>query len=487
MKHQNYCFLLLLLGILIVSCQPSRFKTSNSPDINHDLDKQAQIQNQNISWLVFIDPDGTPVPNVSVDTTDKILISDKSGVIYRNLEDDGPSKIIITAENFVSLQLEYPQKTLTTIQLTRRLAAPALTWQGSVVGVETKDKDGWIDFALVMESLTKTDIMDFNINKVISPWSSKISVMGFSFPIPNNLFLPEQKETYFIPISLQKSWYTLNYDSSGTKFLHTLRGQFPFKPILQELQNKKPLYELINYFNFNSAGSSKVLLVQNGNGPTLESNKIVIEKTINVQVPTIANDQVLLGITGNSIDDFFQPTDIKYFKSNETKSLNVVDEKSYRLLLILKNKNEFIGESPNVERMSASITQSIHETLLPPLLPDLQIINNTVKIILPDLIGLEPCGFILTVSELKSYQTQDGQTVKYKAPIYQIHSPVWSENIQLPSQVINKTNKYRVELTLLATHIAKDSTSHNLMPQLPLDHYERIQKATHFTKTAADF
>ena len=44
------------------------------------------------------------------------------------------------------------------ISLNKKPQVPNLTLKGIVSGITTKDKDGWIDFSVALDSLTKNDV-----------------------------------------------------------------------------------------------------------------------------------------------------------------------------------------------------------------------------------------------------------------------------------------------------------------------------------------
>jgi hypothetical protein len=416
------------------------------------------------------------------------LTPDQNGIIALPANWTSAEDVTIDAPNHVRKTLKNQMPGPMSITLKRTNQVPQLTMKGSVSGITTKDKDGWVDFSILLDSLSKNDVLNFSINKVISPWTEKVSVAGFEFPIPQNIFLPKQKESYFLTVTLQKPWFNLFYDVYGKKSVYSLQGKFPMKKMISELQNKRPYYELVNYFEFSSAGRVETDFLSSAVSPNVDTTQIKLEKTYNVKAPQIAEGQVALGISSFKENSFYQPLDIKYMGSEETLTFKTSDSTAPYFIGVVKNTTEFAGYDAAAERMSVSIQapKSTMDTL--PLMKDPNWINtNELQIDVPtlDITKYIDQGMVVVVSELHDLTLPDGKIVKYKLPVWEVHSSTWASTVTIPNIPSTNGLPKRVEVTMLATTV--DNSGQQNSGNVTSSHEERIETATHLTKSARDY
>lgn len=137
--------------------------------------------------------------------------------------------------------------------LTFKLRPSVTTTQYEVKGVTSglpvQDKDGYVDFGLVMPAFSKMALLSFDINNVISPQSDRIEAMGQDIDVPANISLPRQSEKYALfTITLDKPNYRIYYGNTGVNRVFAARGRFPFKSTVDALRGGAEFYELINSF-----------------------------------------------------------------------------------------------------------------------------------------------------------------------------------------------------------------------------------------------
>ena len=78
---------------------------------------------------------------------------------------------------------------------------PTHELKGTVSGINVKNMDGLVDFALVIPGMNQEEIVQFNLGKVISPANDTLKVASYTIELPSNLSLPPQTEKYFISIN----------------------------------------------------------------------------------------------------------------------------------------------------------------------------------------------------------------------------------------------------------------------------------------------
>lgn len=449
----------------------------------------------NESQMIQISNDqGQTVPNA------RVLLGDQepAGNSWITTNEEGqfiiPSSwttakdLTVEAPGFVRLTLKDQMPKPMNITLRKMSQLPTLALKGTVSGITTKDRDGYIDFATLLNSMTKSDVLNFSINKVISPWTEKISAAGFEIPVPQNIFVPKQKESYIISLTLQKPSFNLFYDSFGKKSLYSLQGRFPLKKIMSEIQNKKPFYELINHFDFSAAGQITFNFFNQTAIPDIDTVKIKLDKNYAMKAPKMINNQVALGISAFKENDTYQPLDIKYMKSEESVIFKSIATTTPHFIGVVKNASEFVGDTAHAERMSISIDMPAAGFIHLPLINQPTWVSTTnLQIDLPDVAVNEFAdqGMVVIVSEMQNLTLPNGKITKYKIPIWEIHTNQWASHLAIPNiDTLNSTPK-RVEVTLLAKKIDNSGQQNPLT--LISTHEERVESSTHLTKSARDY
>jgi|GEM_PF-3046157 len=125
---------------------------------------------------------------------------------------------------------------------------------GSVDDYNIRNGDDRLDFGLVIPSLTKAQVMDFNLSYVLSSETAVIRAAGQKINVPSNLSLPKQNERYsFFTIRVDKPEFKLPLTSQGLPSeVVALEGRFPFTSTVDNLRAGKPLFTVINSFSFKS-------------------------------------------------------------------------------------------------------------------------------------------------------------------------------------------------------------------------------------------
>ncbi len=441
-----------------------------------------------------LDEAGQVIPSVRVlvgassTANNPWLVPDATGHLdlpanWTNLAD-----LTVEAPGFIRLTLKDQTPGPLNLKLKKKSQLPQFSLKGTATGVNTKDKDGFVDFAIMLDSLNKSDVLNFNISKVISPWTEIVSVFGFEFPIPQNIFLPKQKESYFFTITLQKPWFNLFYDTYGTKSLYALRGKFPLRKVLGELQNKVPYVELINDFDMSSAGRVDYGFTSTTNTPVVDSTQISLDQNYTIKAPQVDATQVVIGISSFKEKNFYQPMDVKYMQSQESVVFKSIKTATPYFIGVLKNKDELMGDNALVERMSISIdTPRTTANYLPLTKDPTWASANELQVDLPSMVdsGFTEQGLVVVVSELQNLTLPDGRVLKYKIPIWEVHSARWSSTVQLPELDSASTTPKRVEVTLLAREV--DNSGQQNPVTIVSSHEERVETATHLTKSARDY
>lgn len=480
--------------LITISCT----KKSSDPEQNQDTKTNPQ-KNETIgaseSLVIQISNDqGQMIPDA------RLLLGDlnTAGTNWLAANENGQiaipkawtqnQDVTVDAPGYTRVTVKDQAPKAVNIVLRKKSLLPLLSLRGTVSGITTKDKDGYIDFGIVLDSMTRYDLLNFSVNKIVSPWTEKISAAGFDFPVPQNIYIPKQKESYFISVTIQKPWFNLNYDTYGNKSIYTIQGRFPMKKVISEVQNKKPYYELVNLFEFSSAGQLPYGFSSIIPSPIVESTQFKLDKAYTITAPKVAQGQVALGISAFKENFTFQPLDVKYMQSEQSTKFKSTATTTPYFIGVIKNSNEFEGDSATTERMSVSIdSPSAPMTYLPLMNQPTWVSTSNLQIDMPSILptDYEDQGMVVVVSELQNLNLPDGKTAKYKIPVWEIHAPQWANYLAIPNIDTPSTTPKRVEVTLLAKKV--DNSGQQNPVTIISTNEERVENSTHFTKSARDY
>lgn len=393
-----------------------------------------------------------------------------------------PQHVTVDADGYIRQTILNQDPSDLTIKLNPSYLASRAEIKGQVTGLPVVNGDKFIDFALVMPGMSRSDLLNFDLNSVISPYSDTLTAAGSSYPMPSNVSLPTQTENYIINVTLTKPVYRMIAPTLGPKRMFAARGKFPFKDVVKELRAGKPFYELINYFSLQGGGIRDITLLGPQTALDLPGNEIEFKSTLKVQAPTAATDEVLLVLAASDIASSLIPTDIKKPAQGETLNLSSMTDKPAYVVSVIKRQAEFMQPVPGADRLSAAMsayTENIKPVLLP-LVEDPTITNtNGLEITLPAApvkTGINPLAVSAMISDLVDVPNGTA-TITNVNRRWEVIGLGWNQKIQLPNWPLsNMTTKKRVEINF----IGSSTTASTQLDTL-------VQDATHVTHASKDF
>lgn len=322
-------------------------------------------------------------------------------------------------------------------------------------GFDVKDKDGWIDFALMFESISRPELLNFDLSMIISPQNDTIEVAGQSVSLPSNVSLPKQKESYFLPVTLEKPVYRSYFYTPGSKLFYALKGRFPFKTVVKEMQDDKPFHELINHFQIQSGTLRNVAISSSSHSLDLPVNELKFTESRHFKAPNFNSQEYMIAIAGSQFEQQFIPTDIKTVEANQTSQLVTAAGSAPILLTVIQRKDH-----PDVvDRISSAITVlstlstqnmgpndpiTAQPTMIPLMEKPQLAANNTVKLMLPTLpTQLQKTGTYAVLSDIKVKKAGDFNAEVADAR-WEVYAPSWIPEFQLPllpTQLLNQNQK----------------------------------------------
>jgi hypothetical protein len=444
--------------------------------------------------IMVMDQTNTPIANAQVlignyqgrPFKNNFLTTDNSGTVSISRDDwTTPANVTADASLFIRQTLLSQKPGNIIIRMNRAQMRQRAKISGVVSGLPIVNGDKNIDFGLVMSSLSKADLFNFDIGSVISPYSDVLSAVGQEFSVPTNVSLPSQKEKYIINITLDKPIYSLYLPSLGTKRLFATAGRFVFKPVVDELRSGKPFYELINYFDLTGGTLREINVASSETQLNFPAKELLFTKPVKVKSPKINSDEVFLSLTANELAGQLVPTGIRKLNSEESADLTVIDGSPVFLVSALKRQSEFMGNAPGDDRISASMlpyTKDFDGTLLP------LIANPTIKttdgyvVTTPAITApskITPLAVFAAVSDVYE-DVQGDKKVTLLVRRWDVLTKQWPSQLQLPIWPLDAqptTTKKRFEVNLIG---GIDAPAQELGDDL-------VQSATHVTRSSIDF
>ena len=411
------------------------------------------------------------------------IVTTAAGVAMIPKEWTTPQHVTVDANGYIRQTLLNQDPSNLTIKLNQTYLATRAEVKGEVTSLPVVNGDKLIDFALVMPGMSRGDLLNFDLNSVISPYSDTLTAVGQSNPIPSNVSLPTQKESYFIGVTLTKPQYRMYTPSYGPKRVYAARGRFVFKDVVKELQNGTPFYELINYFSILGGGIRDITLTGPSTTLDLPGTELEFKSTLKVQSPVAATDEVLLVLAASDVASSLIPTDIKKPEQGATLSLSSLADKPAYVISVIKRKAEFMAATPGADRLTAALT-AYTDNIKPVLLPLVEnptiTTTNGIEITLPAAPvkeGINPLAVSAMISDLVEVQNGADKITNVNRR-WEVLGAGWNAKIQLPNWPLdNMATKKRVEINFIG------STTNT---STPLDE-SLIQAATHVTHASKDF
>lgn len=426
-----------------------------------------------------------------------LKITDKNGMVAVSEWSD-TAHITVNAPGYIRQTLLNQKPGIIQVKLSTAYLKSRPMITGQVTGLPVKDGDKMTDFSLVIPTIAKGDLMNFDLDAVISPFTDVIDVIfGQTAELPSNVSIPTQKEKYnfLISVTLSKPDYRAYALHHGPKTFYALTGRFPFKETVDEMQADKKFYEILNYFSFTNGGLRETTVT----GPTTALNIPGMEikfdgAPVSVKGAAIQADEVVMALAMNDLSGGrFVPSDVKRLNANESASLKTIAGKQVHIVNLMKKAADFDTTTQDVaNRSSASMVpfKAGMQTSLLPLLPAGPTVTQTggaYKILVPqastqttDANAVNPIAVTVAISDINV--VQDGAfQVELLERKWEVLGTAWPTEINLPAwpledEADTAAVKRKFEVNLIGSQSA---------PQTDLGD-DLVKAATHVTKGAAE-
>ncbi|MCC6138024.1 MAG: hypothetical protein IT287_05290 [Bdellovibrionaceae bacterium] len=361
---------------------------------------------------------------------------------------------------------------------------------GTTDSYKIKDKDGFVDFSLVMPAMTMEELMNFDLARIFSPEVDELNILSKTLQVPSNLSLPKQVESYFLSFTLDKPEYRAYVRDVGQYNLYALHGSFPIKKVVDGFQGGQSLFEMVNLFAFKGGGAQVVDV----KGPTKDVkigiNTWALDTTNTVSVPTIPKNTEVLSFSLFKVNDELYPADIKRVLSGKSEKLtNRNGLESYVLSVLLNSTQTILVDQlraskgniveaifgSNRARAAFDMTQisysiqkvnganPVMASFLPQVpTPQFNAMTSTLSFTAPQTIaGVSPYSMLVVLSEVTAAGSES-LPIDVKNTVWVGQSASWQSGMAIPSSataMMVPGKKYAFEVLFLGTATAASDTT----------------------------
>lgn len=279
------------------------------------------------------------------------LITDGKGIVQLPKETKDLLSVNVKAEKFIASSFLNVSSDIGVLQLNAQDPEQLIEIQGESLNFGKLPKDGQVDFSLVYPALSRRGLINFDVTSLVSPEFDTIKVSVQKVDLPSNLTLPEQKETYILPITLKKPNYRMFVKNPGDYRMIATHGQFPLKKVISDVQGGKSIFDVINYFDFKQSGHRDISATGPIQGQDIDVAGLAFDATTSVTAPELTGRQRMVSAAAYSQDTYFFPTDIKNVESKAVQELKipsarVADSFIVSALTVEAEKKPAVNEGP---------------------------------------------------------------------------------------------------------------------------------------------
>jgi hypothetical protein len=487
----------LLMFFATLACQKEKFQTQLTQALDTEDIQKIKSLSENSSIFTFEDTYGRPLKNAKVligpsfhePFANNFLLTDENGqiTIQENFSD---TPITIAAPNCIRTTFFGINPGKQQFVIRPSFIHAMIPIHGNTTGYGNLKRDNMADFGVVTQGLTRSQLLSFDMNMLISPEKDVLAIEDHKIEIPSNIAFPKQTENYIIPITFEKSNYRFFAPQMGPQKLYALHGRFPFKEVINELRKKSPFSALINQFKFIGA-SIKDIVADGETSLDIAVDNISFTKKLAMKTIAIPTEMTMVLIAAAEVGGKLYPLDIKKFEGSETTAtLNTSDLGKHYWVAALKHSKDFYTNKPKEFGLSASITAAEEKpiTYQPVFLDlietpavdfDAWKIHQTPQI----LSAIRPLATFAVLS-------QTHRTTKQKTLLWEAYAPAWIDQMNLPiwpePETLPLTSRTDLigtwEISYLGRQSSNDTQNKNfnLGPDL-------IQKTTHVSYNKKEF
>ncbi|MGE3388211.1 MAG: hypothetical protein AB7K41_15895, partial [Bdellovibrionales bacterium] len=177
-------------------------------------------------------------------------------------------------------------------------------------------------------------LLYFDVGWLVSPEFDTLRIMGREIAIPSNLAVPEQRESYIVPITFNKPNFRMFVRRPGQYRFMAIHGQFPLKRVVDDYRSGAPAYDIMNHGTLLQSGYVDLNVAGPIRNLSVPVNQATFTNDVIVQAPPMAADDVVLSVAMSEIDGgALLPSDVKRLRNGQPQTLKAPANKGTPLAL----------------------------------------------------------------------------------------------------------------------------------------------------------
>jgi hypothetical protein len=419
---------------------------------------------------------------------ENVLISDYDGRVPLPQNWLSEQPVTIDAPGFVRATYLDLAPQVRTLKVRRRTGSKAsakrFELKGTATGFGKLKNDGIFDVSLVIQAVPRSELANISLQTMISPETDHISVMGQGTDIPSNVTIPDQTESYIIPLRFNKPSYRLYLPVGGSWNVATMHAQVPFKATADALRSGKQFIDIINTFNFVEGSINTVTLNQPSTQLDLPVNQTKYTKSVKFTAPVYAADLDLIALAMSPKNGAYYPTDVKSVRpSSSVKLWAPASALADGMVLAAFRKAGADTVGPESDQYSAIALPNNESRPV----DAIRIVNppqaNQNQLVLDTPTPSATLNPVMTYGRLSIVTSISQGTMKMEAKesVWDVWAPNWVNKMDLPAQPLPKIDPSKQKLRWEVSFDGQ-ATAQKSLPPGPGE----LEKVTHVSRSAVD-
>lgn len=503
----------LALMLSLSSCGRSTDDGSSAFKRGATHDKPTDAIDPNTRKIRVTDSFGLPLAGARVligthrgpPSDQTLLVTNAAGEVDGPADWKTPLPITVEAPGHVRATYMKRSPGLHELRLRALTAAGTREIEGQTTDFGSLAQDGFIDVGVVFPAASRAAMINFQISSLLSPQSDTLQLpLGQSAKIPANLTLPRQRESYGVPVTIDKPQYRMSLpavSTGGSQRLIALHGRLPVRKLVDGLRAGTPVLEMLDLLEFRGGGRRDIS-VSSGitRNQNIAVNQMRFENVVWAQAPIYDSRLVMLSLPLVDEDGALFPTDMKKIESGERKPLKYPKHLAAPdlILNILRARDLSSGATGRqIEEFSAALrTSAATPPSFIPLTRPPEVRGQTLVLDRP--MALDSVSSLATYATYSQVETRQVGSLAFeiKIPIWDIYADGWEDVLDLPSPLdadaltgtkanVASNAKYRWEVSFLGDEIEEYQTP-TRPPLGPALGPALLESVSHVSKNAVD-
>ncbi len=488
LKTRSFTILPLALSVALLllaaaACAP---QNKSGPANDASQTETSKAVTPVAGQIIVTDNTGAPIVDASVligvrenvPFPGNLLKTDAKGVVVIPGAWTDPQPVTIEAPAFVRTTWLSQSPTAVVLSPRRKAPAKSFEFKGKTTGYRNLAKDDWLDVGVVFPALRRDQLASLQVTDLISPQVDTLTILGQTIEIPSNISIPKQDERYFFTVTIDKPVFRTYLKEARTWKMAALHARFPFEQVVDDLRAGKSFYDVLNYFEFQSASLADISIAAPSTSRDMTVTDTSFDAKLDVAAPKFAAKYTMLAVAVTESAGLLYPTDVKKLQPSETRRLVTPKGASGYIVGALR-ETAAPAVGPAADALSAIIAKNNMTTRFEFLdVPGAPTARGSTLVLNPpkaSVAAVTPAATYATLNKVDKITTGKTQ-LETKSPVWDVYSNGWSSSMDLPDFATKLTGTHRWEVLFGG---APTGTTVQLGPNL-------IDGLTHLSKSAAD-